>query len=69
MTVEEVIVLTWRKSTRSIGNGQCVEAAKLTDGRLAMRDSMDKHGPIFLFTQGEWYVFLKEIKGGDFDSI
>ncbi len=67
--VDEVIGSAWRKSTRSIGNGQCVEAAILTDGRLAMRDSMDKSGPIFLFTQEEWHTFLKGIKGGGFESI
>jgi hypothetical protein len=65
----EVISLAWRKSTRSIGNGQCAEAAVLSDGRLAMRDSMDKSGPMFLFTQAEWHTFLKKIKSDDFDSL
>lgn len=49
--LDEIIALRWRKSTRSIGNGQCVEAARLTDGRLAVRDSVDTSGAtIILFT-------------------
>jgi hypothetical protein len=60
---------TWRKSTRSIGNGQCVEAARLTDGHLAMRDSMDKSGPMIVLTQKGWRAFLDGIKGGDFNTV
>jgi hypothetical protein len=56
---------TWRKSTRSIGNGQCVEAARMTDGRMAMRDSTDKAGPVIRLSQGEWLNFLRKIKVGD----
>ncbi|MGH3299625.1 MAG: DUF397 domain-containing protein [Trebonia sp.] len=57
--------LTWRKSTRSIGNGQCVEAARTADGWLAMRDSTDTTGPIIVLSQGEWSSFLRKIKVGD----
>jgi hypothetical protein len=61
--------LSWRKSTRSIGNGQCVEAARMTDGRFVMRDSMDTSGPVILFSQREWRVFVRDIKDGEFDSL
>jgi Domain of unknown function (DUF397) len=60
----EFFSVVWRKSTRSIGNGQCVEAAQLPDGRLAMRDSMDKSGPAILFAQEEWHLFLRRVKEG-----
>jgi hypothetical protein len=60
-----VISSEWRKSTRSIGNGQCVEAAQLADGRLAMRDSTDMTGPSILFAQEAWHTFLKKVKKGD----
>ena len=57
--------LTWRKSTWSIGNGQCLEAGGTVDGRLAVRDSADKTGPIILLPRGEWSNFLRKIKVGD----
>jgi hypothetical protein len=69
MSLEEIIALSWRKSARSIGNGQCVEAARLADGRLATRDSMDTTGPLILFTRTEWHTFLRGIKEGEFDSL
>jgi Domain of unknown function (DUF397) len=59
----------WRKSTRSIANGQCIETATLTDGRLAVRDSVDKAGPTATFTTDEWRAFLKRVKDGDFLAI
>jgi Domain of unknown function (DUF397) len=67
MPLEEITALSWRKSTRSIGNGQCVEAARLTDGRLVMRDSTDTSGPVIFYTREEWRALVKEIKDGKFD--
>jgi len=64
MPLDEIISLRWRKSTRSIGNGQCVEAARLTDGRLVVRDSTDMSSPMILFTRRRWLAFIDEIKGG-----
>jgi hypothetical protein len=63
MPLDEAIPLRWRKSTRSIGNGQCVEAASLTDGSLAVRDSTDTSGPTILVTRNGWLTFVSEIKG------
>lgn len=65
----EVAALAWRKSTRSIANGQCLEAATLPNGRLIVRDSLDKSGPMATFTVNEWHVFIKEIKDGDLGLI
>ena len=65
----EVAALAWRKSMRSIANGQCLEAATLTNGRLIVRDSVDKCGPMATFTANEWRVFIKEIKDGNFGLI
>jgi hypothetical protein len=37
--------LTWKKSSHSGKNGNCVELAWLVDGRVAVRNSRDPHGP------------------------
>jgi hypothetical protein len=60
VSADEVTSLTWRKSMRSIGNGQCVEIAQLPDG-IAMRDSTDRHGPVIRLAVPVWRVFLDAI--------
>lgn len=56
----------WFKSSRSSGNGQCVEIAHL-DGGVAVRDSKDPSGPVLRFTRSEWEAFIAGAKGGEFD--
>lgn len=53
----------WRKSSKS-ANGNCVEAAPLQGGRVAVRDSKDPHGPRLELSAGEWAAFLTKIKAG-----
>jgi hypothetical protein len=57
----------WKKSSRSSGNGQCVEMADLGDA-VAVRDSKDPHGPALIFTPSEWAAFLDGAKAGEFDQ-
>ncbi|MBS2966572.1 DUF397 domain-containing protein [Actinocrinis puniceicyclus] len=60
--------LTWRKSTRSGGQGgACVEVADLPDGGVAVRDSKDPDGPKLVFTGPEWLAFIGGVKDGEFD--
>ncbi len=56
----------WRKSTRSGGNGDCVETTSLT-GAVAVRDSKDPSGPVLLFSAADWGTFLAGTKAGEFD--
>ncbi|CNE39393.1 Domain of uncharacterised function (DUF397) [Mycobacterium tuberculosis] len=58
--------LTWRKSTRTQANGQCVELAQVHEG-CAVRDSKDPAGPVLTFTTHEWSALLKAIKTGTHD--
>lgn len=58
--------VTWRKSTRSGANGNCVEVVQLDDG-VAVRDSKNPTGPALLFTPAEWDAFIGGVKDGEFD--
>ena len=50
--------MTWRKSTRSNGSGDCVEVAGNLPGVVGVRDSKDPAGPVLTFTPAAWTRFL-----------
>ena len=56
---------SWRKSTRSGSNGQCVEVRRTGD-TIELRDSKDRSGPVLSFTLGEWAAFTAGVKGDEF---
>ncbi len=47
-----------RKSSRSNGQGQCVEFARLGDQVVGVRDSKDAQGPMLTFAPASWRTFL-----------
>ncbi|WP_433532450.1 DUF397 domain-containing protein [Micromonospora sp. CA-263727] len=57
MTALDLSPAKWRTSTRSVGNGNCVEVAAV-DGRIAVRDSKDRHGPVLAFPPSTWHAFV-----------
>ncbi|GIH90906.1 DUF397 domain-containing protein [Planobispora siamensis] len=63
----EIAGATWKKSARSAANGQCVEVARLSDGKVGVRDSKNQQGPVLIFTPGEWDAFVGGVKDGEFD--
>jgi hypothetical protein len=61
--------LRWVKSSLSFANGDCVEVARLQDGRIAVRDSKDPGGPVLRFTPSEWAAFLGGVQNGEFSVV
>ena len=59
--MEDTTDLKWRKSTYSSnGGGECVEVGKA--GRVLVRDTQDRTGPVLSFTPDAWRRFADEVK-------
>ncbi|MEU6487296.1 DUF397 domain-containing protein [Streptomyces sp. NPDC046887] len=42
--------------------GACVQGARLSDGRMAVRDSKDPSGPAFVFGGAAWGAFVGSLE-------
>ncbi|WBB69819.1 DUF397 domain-containing protein [Micromonospora sp. WMMD812] len=62
MTALDLTRVPWRTSTRSSGNGNCVEVGAAA-GRIAVRDSKDRPGPVLVFAPSAWRAFVAGIDG------
>jgi hypothetical protein len=49
--------------------GDCLEAARLPDGRIALRSSLAPDAPHCVVTANEWEQFLHAVKSGWFDGV
>jgi hypothetical protein len=63
MTGVDLSRAQWKKSSRSSGNGQCIEVADLHD-TVALRDSKDPAGPVLHFQPNAWMRFVAGTKSG-----
>ena len=59
--------VTWRKSTRSNGSGDCVEVADLA-GTIGVRDSKDVTGGVLRFNRPRWSAFVAAVKDSAFTA-
>jgi Domain of unknown function (DUF397) len=57
----------WRKSRRSMGNGNCVEISSVIGG-VAVRDSKNPVGPVLRYSATSWLAFTREARLGHFDK-
>ncbi|WP_416565197.1 DUF397 domain-containing protein [Nocardia testacea] len=68
LTLEQLLALVWHKADSSTGGGNCVEVANVPDGRVAVRDSKDRSGPMLVFTPNQWDDFIAGVAVGDLDG-
>jgi hypothetical protein len=59
--------MTWRKSSHSNPNGNCVELTELGDGKIAVRNSRYPGGPAQIYTRAAMAVFVSAMKDDEFD--
>jgi hypothetical protein len=60
--------LSWRKASYSSnGGGNCVEVGTGLPGKVAVRDSKDREGPVLTVSGNAWSEFTEAIKHGEFD--
>ncbi|MEO3779422.1 DUF397 domain-containing protein [Micromonospora sp. B11E3] len=58
--------VTWRKSTRSNGSGDCVEVADGLTDMVGLRDSKDPNGPVLTFDPQAWARFVAGVRHDSF---
>ncbi|WP_431949062.1 DUF397 domain-containing protein [Actinacidiphila sp. bgisy167] len=59
----------WHKPWSGGNGGSCVEAMKLADGRVALRQSTDPDGPALIYTDHEIRMFIQGAKDGKADFL
>ncbi|CAL9600290.1 DUF397 domain-containing protein [Streptomyces xiamenensis] len=59
----------WRKPWSGGNGGSCVEALRLRDGRVALRQSTDPDGPALIYSGHEMADFIQGVKSGDADFL
>jgi hypothetical protein len=55
--------MSWKKSSYSMSNGQCLEAAQFRDGWVGVRDSKAAgEGPTLCFAPRAWDSFTNAVR-------
>lgn len=59
----------WRKPWSGGNGGSCVEALRLADGRVALRQSTDPQGPALICSRHAIAGFIQGVKAGQADFL
>ncbi|MFE2538070.1 DUF397 domain-containing protein [Streptomyces sp. NPDC059371] len=59
----------WHKPWSGTNGGSCVEAKRLPDGSVALRQSRDPEGPALIWTRDEMAAFIAGAKSGQADFL
>ncbi|GAB2818047.1 DUF397 domain-containing protein [Streptomyces sp. NPDC054796] len=59
----------WHKPWSGPNGGSCVEAMRLSDGRVALRQSTDPDGPALIYDPAEIETFILGTKRGEADFL
>jgi hypothetical protein len=59
----------WHKPWSARNGAACVEAKRLADGRVAVRQSTDPDGPALVYTPQEMTAFIQGAKSGEADFL
>ncbi|MFD4571819.1 DUF397 domain-containing protein [Streptomyces sp. NPDC058417] len=57
-----MVVGSFRKSSYSAGEGNCLEVARTSDGARVVRDSKVQDGPLLTLSAPSWARFLRALK-------
>ncbi|MFJ4096355.1 DUF397 domain-containing protein [Kitasatospora sp. NPDC089913] len=60
--------VTWRKSSYSAQEGQCLEVADGIPDLVPVRDSKDIEGPALEFPAEAWQCFVSAVRAGEFGT-
>ncbi|MFE1292543.1 DUF397 domain-containing protein [Streptomyces sp. NPDC058751] len=59
----------WHKPWSGTNGGSCVEAKRLPDGSVALRQSRDPEGPALIWSREEMAAFIEGAKSGQADFL
>ena len=69
MPARELGIEGWYKPWSGQNGGACVEAKKLPDGCVALRQSTDPESPALLYSAHGMTAFIEAAKSGDADFL